>query len=331
MTMETKMTDSNTEENTSQSKNVWQQDVVNKLAFAALNEQRRGRRWNIFFRSAFLAYLFLIFFAIYLPDDSRSGGLSGDKHTAIIEVKGVISADSDASADAIITGLRAAFDSKKTAGVILRINSPGGSPVQSGYVYDEIVRLRKKHPEIKLYAVVTDMCASGGYYIASAADEIYADKASIVGSIGVLMDSFGFVETMEKIGVERRLYTAGSNKGMLDPFSKEDPKDVKHITTMLGNIHQQFIDVVKKGRGDRLKETKDTFSGMFWTGEQSVGMGLVDGLGSSSYVARDIIKAEKLVDFTTQPNYLDRFASKIGASMSHVFMNKLGINGANIR
>lgn len=325
------MTDPNTPSATSEDKNAWQQDVVNKLAFAALNEQRRGRRWNIFFRAAFLAYLFMIFFAIYLPDESRTGGLTGGKHTAIVELKGVIAANAEASADTLITGLRAAFEDKKTAGVILRINSPGGSPVQAGYVYDEIVRLRKKYPDIKLYAVITDMCASGGYYIASAADEIYADKASIVGSIGVLMDGFGFTEAMKKLGVERRLYTAGKNKGMLDPFSKEKPEDVKHIKNMLGTIHQQFIDVVKKGRGDRLKENSDTFSGMFWTGEQGVKMGLVDGLGSSSYVAREIIKEEEMVDYTPRPNYLDRFASKFGASISDVIITRLGLNGANLR
>jgi len=325
------MTDSNTPNNTPQTDDTWQQDVVNKLAFAALNEQRRSRRWRIFFLTLTFAYLFMIFFAIYLPDDSRKGGITGGKHTAIVELKGLISDESEASADNIITGLRAAFEDKKTAGVILRINSPGGSPVQSGYIYDEIVRLRKKYPDTKLYAVVTDMCASGGYYIASAADEIYADKASIVGSIGVLMNSFGFVEAMKKIGVERRLYTAGENKGMLDPFSKENPDDVKHINKMLGTIHQQFIDVVKKGRGDRLKEDPKLFSGMFWTGEQSVELGLIDGLASSSHVAREIIKEEKLVDFTPRPDYLDRFASKIGASMSQVLSNQLGLNGTSLR
>jgi protease-4 len=267
----------------------WQEEIVNRLAFAALNEQRRSRRWNIFFKTLFLAYLFLIFFALYLPEETGKGITVG-KHTAVVELNGMIADNTEANADDIVAGLRAAFRDENTAGVILRINSPGGSPVQAGYVYDEIVRLREKYPETKLYAVITDMAASGGYYVAAAADEIYADKASVVGSIGVLMNSFGFTEAMDKLGVERRLYTAGEHKGMLDPFSKENPADVAHIKTMLNNIHQQFIDAVKQGRGDRLIDDPNIFSGLFWTGEESINLGLVDGLGSSSYVAREIIQ-----------------------------------------
>jgi protease-4 len=308
----------------------WQEEIVNRLAFAALNEQRRSRRWNIFFKTLFLAYLFLIFFALYLPEETGKGITVG-KHTAVVELNGMIADNTEANADDIVAGLRAAFRDENTAGVILRINSPGGSPVQAGYVYDEIVRLREKYPETKLYAVITDMAASGGYYVAAAADEIYADKASVVGSIGVLMNSFGFVDAMDKLGVERRLYTAGEHKGMLDPFSKENPADVAHVKTMLNNIHQQFIDAVKQGRGDRLADDPNIFSGLFWPGEESINLGLVDGLGSSSYVAREIIKQEKMIDFTPRPDYWQRFADRFGLAMARVLGNNLGINSTTLR
>lgn len=308
----------------------WQEDIVNRLAFAALNEQRRSRRWNIFFKTLFIAYLFLVFFALYLPEETGKGITVG-KHTAVVELNGMIADNSEANADDIVAGLRAAFKDENTAGVILRINSPGGSPVQAGYMYDEIVRLREKYPETKLYAVITDMAASGGYYVAAAADEIYADKASVVGSIGVLMNSFGFTEAMDKLGVERRLYTAGEHKGMLDPFSKENPADVVHLKKMLNAIHQQFIEAVKEGRGDRLADDPNIFSGLFWTGEESVALGLVDGLGSSSYVAREIIKQEKMIDFTPRPDYWQRFADRIGLAMARVLGNNLGINNATLR
>lgn len=300
-------------------------DIVNRLAFAALNEQRRTRRWNIFFKGLFFAYFLVILLMIYLPADSGAKLTTG-KHTALIEINGVIADNTEANADSIITGLRNAFDDRNTAGVILRINSPGGSPVQSGYVNDEIARLRDENPEIKVYAVVTDICASGGYYIAAAADEIYADKASIVGSIGVLMNSFGFVEAMKKMGIERRLYTAGENKGILDPFSEVKPEDLNHVKGMLGNIHEQFIDVVKKGRGDRLVENKTIFSGLFWTGEQAMELGLVDSLGSSSYVAREVIQAENIVNFTPRQNYLERFAERFGAATANTIMQVLGVS-----
>ncbi len=320
-----------TPDKTDEKDDSWQKEVVNRLAFAALNEQRRSRRWNIFFKSLFLAYLFLIFFAIYLPEKPGEGALSVGKHTALVELQGVIADNTEANADSIVRGLRAAFEDRNTAGIILRINSPGGSPVQAGYVYDEIKRLRKEYPEIKLYAVITDMCASGGYYVAAAADEIYADKASVVGSIGVLMNGFGFVDAMKKLGIERRLYTAGEHKGMLDPFSRENPEDVAHIKNMLNTIHQQFINVVKQGRGDRLKDDPKIFSGLFWTGEESLKLGLIDGLGSSGYVAREIIKQEKVVDFTPRPDYLDRFAERFGASMSKVIMDMLGGKTASMQ
>jgi protease-4 len=308
----------------------WQQDIVNRLAFAALNEQRKSRRWRIFFMLIFLAYLFLIYFTIVMPSEGGKA-MSIGKHTALVEINGVIAGDKQASADNIVTGLRDAFEDKNTAGIILRINSPGGSPVQAGYVNDEIYRLREQHPDIKVYAVITDICASGGYYIASAADQIYADKGSIVGSIGVVMNGFGFTGAMDKLGVERRLYTAGENKGFLDPFSPEKKDEVKHIKTMLENIHQQFIDVVKKGRGDRLADDPKLFSGLVWTGEEGMKLGLVDGLGSSSYVAREIIKAKNIVDYTPRPDFFQRFAGEIGAAMANTMSETLGLEGASIR
>jgi len=307
----------------------WERDVINRLAFAALNEQRRARRWSVFFKSLFFVYLFVLLF--YVPTDWSGGAITTGEHTALVELDGVIAANSPANADNVIHGLRRAFKDKNTRGVILRINSPGGSPVQAGYVYDEIKRLRKKHPDIKLYAVITDICASGGYYIAAAADEIYADKASIVGSIGVLMDGFGFVGTLKKVGVERRLMTAGEHKGILDPFSPLKSDEVRHVQGLLDGIHKQFIDAVKAGRGDRLADDPRLFSGLFWDGEEGVKLGLVDGLGSSSYVAREIIKAEKIVDYTARPDYFERFADRIGATMANVMGENLGLGAAVLR
>jgi protease-4 len=298
----------------SQDNDKWQKEILTKLAFASLNEQRRARRWGIFFKSIFAGYLFLVLFVMLSGGDADRRHFKPGKHTSLIDIKGVIAAGADASADNIIAGLHDAFEDKDTAGVILRINSPGGSPVQAGYINDEIKRLRGKYPKIKVYAVITDICASGGYYIASAADEIYADKASLVGSIGVIMNGFGFVDTMKKLGVERRLYTAGKHKGFLDPFSPQNDEEVVHIKAMLEDIHQQFINVVKTGRGKRLKDDKDLFTGLIWTGEESVKLGLVDGLASSSTVARDVIKAGNIVDYTHRPNYWQRIADRIGAS-----------------
>lgn len=307
----------------------WDRDILNRLAFATLNEQRRSRRWNVFFKA--LAFIYVGALLFYIPSDLGQKGIAGGKHTAIIEVTGTIAADSEANADNIVGGLRAAFKNKNTAAVILRINSPGGSPVQAGYIYDEIKRLRAKYPNTKLYAVIADMCASGGYYIAAAADEIYADKASIVGSIGVLMNSFGFVEAMKKVGVERRLITAGEHKGVLDPFSPVNKEELKHVKSLLDGVHKQFIQVVKEGRGDRLKDSPKLFSGLFWNGEEGVKLGLVDGLGSSSYVAREIVGAENLVDFTVRANYLDRFAERFGAGFAKMMAQTLGINAAAIQ
>ncbi|MFP5344741.1 MAG: S49 family peptidase [Gammaproteobacteria bacterium] len=296
----------------------WERGTLQKLIFSTLDEQRRARRWGIFFKILLFIYLFSLLL-IYLPRDITK--TAAGKHTAVVKIDGVIAEDREASADNIIGGLRAAFGDKRTQGVILRINSPGGSPVQAGYINDEITRLRAKHPGIPLYAVITDICASGGYYVAAAADRVYADKASIVGSIGVLMDGFGFVGAMDKLGVERRLLTAGESKGFLDPFSPAKPEDVAHVKTLLKNIHDQFIEVVKKGRGDRLKEDADLYSGLIWSGEQSVELGLVDELGSSSYVAREVIGAEKLVDYTPRPDYLGQFAERIGMALSHALIS----------
>lgn len=301
------------------SDSAWTRDVLERLAFSSIHEHRRTRRWNIFFKLLFFSYLTLLLF-LYWPGNFGGDG-SGDTHTALVEIHGVIADNEEASADNIITGLRRAFDNKHAEAIILRINSPGGSPVQAGYVNDEIARLRGLHPDKKLYAVVTDICASGGYYIAVGADEIYADKASIVGSIGVLIDGFGFVDTLEKLGVERRLITAGESKGFLDPFSPLKAEDVSHVRAMLEDVHKQFISVVKKGRGDRLKGADDKlFTGLTWTGEEGLKLGLIDGLGSSSFVAREIVGEERIVDYTYRRPVFERFADRIGVVLANTVM-----------
>ncbi|MEQ8428389.1 MAG: signal peptide peptidase SppA [Gammaproteobacteria bacterium] len=292
----------------------FEQSIVNELARELLVEHRRNRRWGIFFKALFALYI-LAFFIIYLVNNTQLGTLSSEKHTALVEINGIISSTSDARADFVVTGLRRAFENEQTKGVILRINSPGGSPVQAGYINDEIKRLRGEYPDIPVYAVISDMCASGGYYIAAAADEIYANKASIVGSIGVVMAGFGFTEAIDKLGIERRLLHAGDNKGFMDPFQPLKADEQQHVQTMLDDIHQQFIDVVKSGRGNKLAADEKIFSGLVWTGEESIKLGLVDGLASASQVARDIIGAEDIIDFTRHENYLDRFARQMGATL----------------
>jgi protease-4 len=304
----------------SEENNNWERGVLEKLAMSSIQEQRRARHWGIFFKVLTFGYLFvLLFLFIGLFDGKKDGSLSGNKHTALINLDGVIAADHNANADNLIGSLQDAFKDKNTAGIILRINSPGGSPVQAGLVNDEIRRLRALHPAIPLYVVVEDMCASGGYYIAAAADKIFVNKASIVGSIGVLMDGFGFTGTMQKLGVERRLMTAGENKGFMDPFSPRNPKHEEFTQIMLAEIHQQFIDVVKQGRGKRLKETPEMFSGLFWSGDRAIQMGLADDIGSVDSVARDVIKAEDVVDFTTHEGIADRLAKKFGAGVASGF------------
>ena len=311
------MTDEN--KNQSSNKEEWQAEVISKLAFAAVDEQRRTRKWNIFFKSLFFIYFLVLLIVAFSSSDSGTAMGKAVEHTALVEVQGVIADGADASADNIIQGLRTAFKEKKAKAVIIRINSPGGSPVQAGYVYDEIKRLRKLHKDKKVYAVISDIGASGGYYIAVAADEIYADKASIVGSIGVVMNGFGFTKAIKTLGVERRLYTAGTSKGFLDPFSEVKASDKKHIQNLLGTIHKQFIDTVKEGRGKRLVDDEKLFTGLVWTGEESVALGLTDGLGNSSFVAREIIEAETIIDYTPRPNYLDRFADRLGVAMASIF------------
>jgi protease IV len=296
----------------------WERGVLERLAMSAIKEQRRARHWSIFFKTLTFAYLFILLFLFMGWGSEKAETALGGKHTALVEMTGVIAANSQASADNIINSLQDAFKDRNTQGVILRINSPGGSPVQAGQINDEIRRLRAKYPKIPLYVVVEDICASGGYYVAAAADKIFVDKASLVGSIGVLMDGFGFTGTMSKLGVERRLLTAGVNKGFLDPFSPLDPKQKVIAQKMLDEIHTQFIDVVKQGRGKRLKITPDIFSGLVWTGQKSIELGLADGLGSVESVARDVIKAKDIVDYTTHENLADRLARKFGAGVASV-------------
>ncbi|TWI39869.1 protease-4 [Extensimonas vulgaris] len=286
--------------------------MLEKLAFATLEEQRRARRWKVFFRFAWLAVVLTVG-AVVLYENTPGADVIAP-HTALIEIKGEIAADTPANADDIVDSMRSAFEDAGAKALVLRIDSPGGSPVQAGIINDEIVRLRAKYQK-PVYVVVDETCASAAYYIASAADEIYVDKASIVGSIGVLMDGFGFVGTMEKLGVERRLLTAGENKGFLDPFSPQTEKHRQYAQAMLNQIHQQFINAVKAGRGDRLKPTPETFSGLFWTGQQAVEMGLADHYGNLDYVAREVVKAEDIVDYTHHENLAERLAKKFGAAI----------------
>jgi protease IV len=293
----------------------WERATLEKLAFAALNEQKATRRWKTFVRLAWLAFFILLVWLMWSPSRSGPGKSDmGTAHTAVIEIKGEIASGSDASAEFVVSALKSAFEDTSAQGIVLLINSPGGSPVQAGMINDEIRRLKAIHKK-PVYAVVEETCASAAYYIAVAADEIYVDKASIVGSIGVLMDSFGFTGLMEKLGVERRLMTAGENKGFLDPFSPQTEPQKAHAQAMLNQIHKQFIDTVKAGRGKKLKETPEMFSGLFWSGQQAVDMGLADSLGNLDFVARDVIKAEELVDYTRRENVAERLAKRFGAAI----------------
>jgi protease-4 len=303
--------------------------ILEKLAFASLEESRKARRWGIFFKLFFAIYLVVLLLLSQAGSWSEKA-LSG-RYTALVELNGEISAEGPASADTVIAGLRAAFEDKAAVGVILSANSPGGSPVQAAYIYDEILRLREKYPDKPLYAVVADACASGCYYAAAAADRIYASPGSLVGSIGVLMDGFGFVDGMKKLGVERRLLTAGENKGILDPFSPLDAKSRKVAQKMLEEIHQQFIDAVKQGRGDSLKPNKEIFSGLFWTGAKARELGLVDDFGSAGSVARDVIGAEEIVDYTVHENLLHRLAERFGAAMGRSIASELKLESRGLR
>jgi protease-4 len=294
----------------------WERKILEKVALEAIYEQRRARRWSIFFKVLGFVYLTAVLGAAFEWWGGPDKLADGARHTALINMEGVIQAKGDINAENVVSSLQAAFEDKGTAGVILRINSPGGSPVQAGIINDEIRRLRKLHTEIPLYVVVEDVCASGGYYVAATADKIFVDKASIVGSIGVLMDGFGFTGTMEKLGVERRLLTAGESKGFLDPFSPQNKDHKEHAQAMLGEIHQQFIDVVRQGRGKRLKETPEMFSGLMWSGAKSIEMGLADGFGTVDTVARDIIGAEEIHDYSVKHNLAEKFAERFGASVA---------------
>jgi len=294
--------------------------ILYDLTREALVEKRRSRRWSIFWRFLFAA---LILAAILIPLLSSFKPGIAESHTAVVEVRGVIAGSTDASADNIISALHKAYEDENTKGIILRVNSPGGSPVQSGIVHDEILRLREQYPDKPIHTVVSDLCASGGYYIASATENIYADKASIVGSIGVVMGTFGFTEAMEKMGIERRVMTAGENKVMLDPFLPENPDHKAHFQGMLDTIHDQFIDVVKKGRGDRLKDSNEIFSGLFWTGEQSLDMGLIDALSSERRVAEDIIGAKKRRVFNPEKDFAEKLMDKFASTISAEFLQQV--------
>lgn len=294
----------------------WEREIVEKLAFAAITEQRKARRWGIFFKLLMFGYLLAVLAVAMYPKFKQEISGTGKNHTAVINLVGMIAEDQNANAESIIDSLRNAVKDKDTKGIIIHANSPGGSPVQSAYVYDEIKKIKKEHPDLPIHAVVSDICASGCYYIVSAVDKIYANPASLIGSIGVIMDSFGFVETMKLLGVERRLLTAGKHKALLDPFSPGKPDEQQYMQSLINQVHQQFIDAVKKGRGQRLKETPEMFSGLVWTGEESVKLGVVDAMGTQDYVAKEVIGAETQVDFTEQERLVDRIAGKLGASLS---------------
>lgn len=291
---------------------VWERATLEKLAFAALDEQRAARRWRNFTRLAWLLFFVVVGWMLFSHSTPTTDPSA--PHTAVVEIKGEIASGGDASAELVVAAMRGALEDKGSQALVLLINSPGGSPVQAGIINDEITRLKALHKK-PVYVVVEESCASAAYYVAAAADKIYVDKASIVGSIGVLMDGFGFTGLMDKLGVERRLMTAGANKGFLDPFSPQTEAQRAYAQTMLNQIHQQFIDVVKKGRGARLKETPEMFSGLFWTGQQAVEMGLADELATLDQVARDVVKAEDIVDYTRRENVAERLAKRFGAAL----------------
>jgi len=306
-------------------KSGWERELLEKLAFASLREQRARRRWGILMKLLTLA---VIVFGLWLAFGREAVEMDNvGRHTALVEVEGTIDANGKASADTVIAALDKAYASSGSVGVVLRINSPGGSPVQASMINDEIGRLRREYPKKPLYVVVDEMCASGGYYIAVAADKIFVNKASIVGSIGVLMDGFGFPGLMEKLGIERRLLTAGENKGFLDPFSPQSEEQKNYALQMLTEIHQQFIEAVRKGRGERLKETPEMFSGLFWTGARAVEMGLADGFGTVDTVARDLLKAEDIVDYTQQEGLSERVLKKFGAAVGSSAVKALSLEG----
>ncbi len=292
----------------------WEHNVIEKIALASIQEQSRARKWGIFFKSLFFIYVFSLLGMNVYPKIKDSLGGDGKYHTAVVDISGVIAEDKEANAADIIESLRDAVKDDQTKGIILHANSPGGSPVQSNYVYEEIRNIKKAHPSLPIYAVVSDICASGCYYIASASDKIFVNPSSLIGSIGVIMDGFGFVDVMQKLGVERRLLTAGAHKAMLDPFSPPKADETEFMQSLINQVHQQFITAVKTGRGDRLKETPDMFSGLVWTGEESIKIGISDAYGNDDFVAKNIIGAEKQVNVSQQKSFLDKMSGKLGAS-----------------
>jgi protease-4 len=292
----------------------WERRIIERLATEGLREQQRARRWGIFFKLLGFGSIFIALFAV-VGALSKGEASCLDKCTAMVDLRGELDAEGHTSAENVISGLQAAFKSKGTQGVVLRINSPGGSPVQAGEINDEIRRLRGKYPDTPIYAVVEEVCASGAYYVAVATDKIYVDKASLIGSIGVIMDGFGFVGSLEKLGVERRAIAAGDNKTFLDPFLPMTQEQRNYALNLLQEIHQQFIAAVKAGRGSRLKESPELFSGLVWNGARSIDLGLADALGSVGYVAREVIKAEDVVDFTVQETLTERVARRFGSTV----------------
>ncbi|MEI6708772.1 MAG: signal peptide peptidase SppA [Methylococcales bacterium] len=301
----------------------WEREVLEKVALAAVTEQTRARRWGVFFKSLTFLYLAILIGVALYPSMKKEIGVDGKDHTAVVDIVGVIAEDKEVNAENVIKSLRAAVKDKNTKGIILHSNSPGGSPVQSAYIYDEIRNIKKLNPKLPIYAVVGDMCASGCYYIASATDKIFVSPASLVGSIGVIMDGFGFVDTMKMVGVEHRLITSGAHKAMLNPFAPSKADETAYMQTLLNQVHQQFIAAVKQGRGDRLKETPDTFSGLVWTGEEGVKLGIADAFGNDSSVAKDQIGADRLVDFTESEKFIDKIVGKMGASFGHALSSVL--------
>lgn len=296
-------------------------NALKEVAMAGIDEQRSSRRWGIFFKLASLLLFLLFIIAIFGASSAKKTRFTtAQSYTAVIDINGVILQGASASADNLIPALQDAFADDKVKGIVLRCNSPGGSPVQSSYIYDEITRLKDKHKDKKIIAVAADLCASGGYFIVSAADEIYANKSSLVGSIGVRMQGFGVVEAMKMLGVESRELTAGEHKAILDPFSPRKPEDEAFVKKLLATTHKHFIDAVKAGRGDRLKNDTDIFSGLFWTGEDAKELGLIDGFGSDAYVAREVIGAKEMVDFNPKRDLFEKLSKRVGTSISNWLM-----------
>lgn len=322
--------DKNNDENQKDKKNdaSWERKILEKVATAAIKEQRRSRRWGIFFK--FLFFLYITFILILLIPSKQSEDV-GENHVALIKLHGIIDSTRDANANDINKSLRKAFQANHAKAVILHINSPGGSPVQSNEIYKEITRLRKENPDKKVYAVIGDAGASGAYYVAASADQIYANESSIVGSIGVIMEGFGFVDTLDKVGMTRRVITSGAHKDMLDPFKPENETEQAFVQNLLDIVHVQFINAVKEGRGTRLKNDPDIFSGLFWTGSQSVELGLIDGLGSVDYVAKQVIGVEKMIDYTVEKSFLERFSTSIGQTMTDTLLSSTGITHPTIQ